>query len=176
MINLTDELLNKYIDNELSSTELNEVKEALNKDEDAVMRLRALRLVDNSLKKIETESAPLNITDKIMDVLIKVPHALKPKGGFFFAMIISVFSLGILAIFVAALKITDSTAGVIPAVTSLNQAKDFVDKNLNTVQLFFTNQNVLIVISLLSLILLAGIYFSIEAHKNFKNKLNSLPN
>jgi hypothetical protein len=177
MINLNDEILNKYIDNELSSVELAEVKAELNKNEEALIRLRALRLVDSSLRKMEHETAPENFTEKIMQALANVPKTLKPKGSYFFALIITIFSIGILAIFIAGFRMTDTANNeTLPAVTSLNQAKNYIDKNINVLLAFLTNQNVLFVLSMLSLILLVAVYFSIESYKSFKNKLNSIPN
>ena len=54
-----------------------------------------------------------------------------------------------------------------------DKAKEVIGKNLIEFQNFFSNKNVLLVVSILTLILLITVYLTFEAHKNFKNKLNS---
>ncbi len=52
MIEITDELLNRYIDGELSSLEVKEVDEVILKSTEARKKLRALQLVHNELMKM----------------------------------------------------------------------------------------------------------------------------
>jgi len=174
MIKLTDEILNKYIDGELDVNELAEVKNELGKDDEALARLKALRAVDESLRKIEVESAPNNFTERIMQTLAAKSKAVKPKISYFFVSIVSIFSLGVIAIMIAAVRSLDKETGQSAIDPFIDKAKEFVGKNLNSFHSFFSNQNVLLVVSTLTLILLVTAYFTFESHRNFKNKLNSI--
>ena len=172
MNKLTDEILNKYIDGELDPFELTDVKNEIEKNDEALARLKALRLVDSSLKQMEVEQAPVNFTEKVMKVISSASKAVKPKISYFFVTIITFFSIGVLGVIVAAFKSLEDSNGQSTAAPYFDKAKDVIGKNLIEFQNFFSNKNVLLVVSVLTLILLITVYLTFEAHKNFKNKLN----
>jgi len=174
MSKLTDEILNRYIDGELDSYELAEIKDELVKDDQALARLQALRMVDNSLRQMEVVSAPLNFTDKVMNAIAVAKKAVKPKINYFFVSIISIFSIGVLAVLIAAFRAAEKESGPSTIVPYADKVKEMISKNLISFQNIFANPNVALVISVLSLILLITAYFTIEAHKNFIKKLNSI--
>jgi len=172
MNNITDEILNKYIDGELEPFELAEVKNEIEKNDEALARLKALRLVDNSLKQMEVEQAPINLSEKVMKAISNASKAVKPKISYFFVTIISLFSVGVLGVIVAAFRSIDNGNGQSTVTPYMDKTKDVIGKNLIEFQNFFSNKNVLLVVSVLTLILLITVYLTFEAHKNFKNKLN----
>jgi hypothetical protein len=174
MMKIDDELLNRYIDNELEDAELSELKSILDKDEEVLNRLKALRTVDNALRKIETELAPNGFTDKLMNKISMASKVVKPKVSYFFVMVISLFSIAIITTLVFAfknLKTDESSSKVEPI---FNQIKDFASKNSGFLGSIFKDNAVLAIGTTLSLILLFSAYFSFESHKNFKNKLNGI--
>jgi len=173
MNKLTDEILNKYIDSELEPFELTEVKNEIEKNDEVLARLKALRLVDSSLKQMEVELAPANFSEKVMTAISNASKAVKPKISYFFVTIISLFSIAVLGVIVAAFKSIDDGNGQSTIAPYMDKAKELIGKNLTAFQTFFSNQNVLLVVSILTLILLITVYLTFEAHKNFKNKLNS---
>jgi len=174
MNKLTDEILNKYIDGELEPFELAEVKNEIEKNDEALARLKALLLVDSSLKQMEVEQAPISITEKVMKAISSASKAVKPKVSYFFVTIITLFSIGVLGIIVAAFKPIDNGNDQLTAVPYVDKAKELIGKNLIEFQNFFSNKNVLLVVSILTLILLITAYLTFEAHKSFKNKLKSI--
>ena len=174
MSKLTDEILNKYIDNELDQSELAKVKSELEYNEEVITRLRALRAVDNSLNQIEIESAPLGFTEKIMKTLAEKSKVAKPKVSYFFVAVFSVFIIGIIVVLVAAFRMSNNGKNILPNVPTFNYIKDFVGKRVYTLQTFFSDQNVLLVVSIFTLLLFVTVYFTFESHKNFKNKLNNV--
>ena len=93
MNKLTDEILNKYIDGELEPFELAEVKNEIERNDETLARLKALRLVDNSLKQMEIEYAPVNFSEKVMKAISDASKAVKPKISYFFVTIIALFSI-----------------------------------------------------------------------------------
>ncbi|MCX6175632.1 MAG: hypothetical protein NTZ27_12840 [Ignavibacteriales bacterium] len=173
MNKLTDEILNKYIDGELESFELAEVKNEIEKNDEVLARLKALRLVDNSLKQMEIEYAPVNFSEKVMKAIFNASKAVKPKISYFFVTIITLFSVAVLGVIVAAFKSIDDGNGPSTMSPYMDKAKEVIGKNLTAFHTFFSNQNVLLVVSILTLILLITVYLTFESHKNFKNKLNS---
>lgn len=172
MNKLTDEILNKYIDDELESFELAEVKNEIEKNDEALARLKALRLVDNSLKQMEIEYAPVNFSEKVMKAIFNASKTVKPKVSYFFVTILSIFSIGVLGVIVAAFNSIEDGNGQSTMAPYMDKAKEVIGKNLIEFQNFFSNKNVLLVVSVLTLILLITVYLTFEAHKNFKNKLD----
>lgn len=172
MNNITDEILNKYIDGELDPFEIAEMKNEIENNVEIVVRLKALRLVDSSLKQMEVEQAPVNFSEKVMEAISNATKAVKPKISYFFITIISLFSTGVLAVIVAAFRSIENGNDQSTMAPYMDKAKEVIGKNLIEFQNFFSNKNVLLVVSVLTLILLITVYLTFEAHKNFKNKLD----
>jgi len=175
MNKLTDEILNKYIDGELEPFELAEVKNEIRMNDEVLARLKALRLVDNSLKQMEVEHAPANFSERVMKAISDASKTVKPKISYFFVTIITFFSVAVLGVIIAAFRSIEDGNGQSTMAPYMDKAKEVIGKNLTAFQTFFSNQNVLLVVSILTLILLITVYLTFEAHKNFKNKLNSYP-
>ena len=174
MNNINDELLNRYIDNELDNVELSELKAALDNDAEAVARLKALRTVDNSLKQMQNETAPAGLTEKLMIKIQSATKIVKPKISYFFVSVLSIFSIAILAIVIYALrtvKINNSKSALDPI---FEQIQVFASKNLSFFDLMFKNNAILLIGTMLAVVMLFTAYFTFESHKNFRNKLNSI--
>ena len=54
MNHLTDEILNKFIDNELTTAELTRLNDHIRICNECLAKLKAQKVVDNNLKRIET--------------------------------------------------------------------------------------------------------------------------
>lgn len=173
MSKLNDDILNRYIDNELDSTEINEVKKILDEDEESWKRLKALRSVDSSLKEIEIYPAPHGFTEKVMRTIIGKSKSAIAKPGYFFISIVSIFLFTIAVVMIAALRLSGEKSGTVEQVNPLDESLKFVRENLPTLQNFFSSDNFLMVGIVLTVILLISGFFMVESHKDFKNKLNS---
>ncbi len=174
MSKLTDEILNRYIDGELDPSELKNLQNELNNDADALARLQALRIVDLSLRSLEVEKTSDVFTEKVMKVLAETRRVAKPRINYFFISIISIFSIGILAVLVAAFRSTENGSGSSTLTPYADRFRELIGKNINSLQSIFADPNVMLVISVFSLILLVTVYFTFEAHKSFTKKLNSI--
>ena len=86
MMNITDEILNKYLDGELSKQETTEVNSALSTSAEIRKRHNALRLVHEQLSKMEEENVSADFTLKLMR---RLPHKIKVprQQKYFFATI-----------------------------------------------------------------------------------------
>lgn len=172
-MNKNDELLNKYIDGELQGSEIEEVQ-AILKDDAQVKKLKALQAVDNSLKKLEYDSAPHGFTEKVMRMIsVQSEKILLPKN--YFAITINIVFTSIIAFLLiyafSFVKLdfssTTSDGQLISAINSMN-------KNISAVLTFFQDKFVMFWGSILSLFLLLGIYSLNEAHKSFKKKIENI--
>jgi len=171
-MNMIDELLNKYIDGELQSDELEEVQQLL-KNEDNVKRLKALRVVDNSLRMLEDDLAPADFTSKIMKTLSRNSTNVKLSKNYFASAINVIFAVSILATFVfifSQVKLDYSSSGID---SKLNDTVNSIIKSTLPLLTFFKNKSVMFFGSSLSLILLLGAYYLIEGHKIFKKRIES---
>ncbi len=175
MKKLTDEILNKYIDNELSSSELNDLKEYISQNPQELSKFKAHKLVDELLREMEHESAPENFTYNFMQKVSESVSGHKEKN-YFIWFVFSFLGISFLGFFVFGLlnvssqessrtteifnKIGDGFQNLIPTIKSIS---------------FSINSDLLMVIvSALVLVTLLATYAMINSHKAFKNKIENL--
>jgi len=173
-MNKIDELLNKYIDGELQSDELEEVQQLLKYD-DNVKNLKALRIVDNSLRTLEEDLAPVNFTSKVMKTLSAGSTKIKLSKNYFASTINIVFFVSILVILVymfSQINLNPSASGIN---TKVNDTVNTISKSMLPLLTFFNNKSVMFFGSSFCLILLLGAYYMVEGHKTFKRRIESLP-
>ncbi len=168
---ITDEILNKLIDNELNKKEIEELHDLIKRDDFALGKVKAHQMVDSILKKIDVESAPEDTTEKIMERISNSVLVADKKNGFLKFIISSFALLSFLTI--AFVLFVSSTSEVNESSTKYS---NFIDKFVS----FFTslnisiNDNVMIVIGgvLMILFFVSG-YFMLEERKSFKQKLEN---
>ena len=172
MKELTDEILNKYVDDELSTTELSQLKELIAADDEALKKLKAHKLADQILHKMEITPAPSKFTERVMERIYSIAPK-KVRRSFFIPGVISIFSMGIVGIFVyifttpAPASDPDSKT-----VSIINDAQEMVSQKVGDFSAFFSNETILLVGSFLTFVLLLSAYFMINSHKNFKHNLD----
>lgn len=171
---ITDEILNKLIDNELNKKEIEELHDLIKSDDIALGKVKAQQMVDSVLKKIELESAPENTTEKIMERISNSVLVADRKGGFFKFIIssfavLSVFTIGFV------LAISQTSEGSKDSAIS-TEYSNFVDKVFS----YFTSFNItidnnvmLIIGGALMLLFFVSGYFMLEERKSFKQKLEN---
>lgn len=172
MKELTDEILNKYVDGELSTAELNQLKKLIAADEEALKILKAHKLADQILRKMEITPAPSKFTDRVMEKIYNLATK-KVKKSFFIPGVITILMMGIVGILVYIF-----TAPAPPpdpeskTVSIINNAKEIVSQKVGDFSSFFGNDTILLVGSFLTFVLLLSAYFMINSHKNFKHNLD----
>ncbi len=168
-----DELLNDYIDNQLSAEEIDEVKSLLDSQPQTGQKLKALRAVHHSLQKLEYEQAPAGFTERFMKRLNAIPTVSHKKNYFFYGVVgfFAVLIVGILAFIVLSINWNFESMNLSGYI---EQAKTGIEKNGNQALSIFKNKTVLMISSSMVLLLLILAYFGFESHKNFKNKLNDI--
>ncbi|MGD8778369.1 MAG: hypothetical protein PVH88_05340 [Ignavibacteria bacterium] len=171
---INDELLNKYIDNELTEVELKELTEAFKNDSEAQAKLKALRLADKILHEMEVTPAPVNFTETFMKRIAAGSSTAKEKVSYFFVSIISFFVLVIIGILgYAVSKIDWGSSSVVDDDNKYVQGtKKMFSVGIEHLNSILNNDNMILIGVGLTFVLLISGYFIIENHKNFKGKLN----
>ncbi len=170
---LTDEILNKYIDGELDRNEINELQQLIKIDNEALAILKAHKYVDQILKKLETESAPVRFTENVMNKIFET-FTVKNKKFPFFRVILSLFGFMLAGILVYVTSVSMSISSDDKLDSILIQTSDILLKGISFLSNVFSNSIFLMVVSSFSLILLLSAYFVFESHKTFKDKIKGM--
>lgn len=171
MMNITDEILNKYLDGELSKQETTEVNSALSASEEIRKRYNALKLVHEQLSKMEMENVSADFTVKLMR---RLPHKIKVprQQKYFFAAIsfvIIIICLGIVG------YVTAAIVSSFPAQTSSSNFFDsfnnFSSVFVSEMERLFKGRSLSIIGSVFSFGILISGYFFFEYQKKLKSNL-----
>jgi hypothetical protein len=166
MIELNDNILNKYIDDELDSSLAQQIKIQLESSPEDMNKYKALLFIHNELRRLPVDDVSPNFTANLM---LKIQRSLKSKKeqNLFVISILSFFfliSLGIIG-YLLANYIFTAEPGSSDAITQLTQrSEDFVTLLRN----FFSKGNVSIIGSIFSFVILISGYFFYESVKHSK--------
>jgi len=168
MIELNDDLLNKYIDGELNREMMQQVKAKLESSHQDMMKYKTLLSVHNELKKMPAEGVSSNFTANLM---LKVQRSLKSKReqNFFIVSVLSLFFLiciGIISYLLANFIFTaePDSSNVVTQLTE--HSENFIILLRN----FFSKGNISIIGSVFSFILLISGCFFYDSIKHSKQQ------
>ncbi|MGE5680736.1 MAG: anti-sigma factor family protein [Bacillota bacterium] len=176
MKHLSDELLNRYIDNELDVQELNIVNEHIKSCEACLLRLKSLKAVDLNLKKIGHFKLSENFTDMVMkEIISSVPFkTYKPPKSYFLRFIFFILGLSIVSIVGLGLY----EISLIPSSGEnpgwINGTLNFITSGFSQYTSIFKNQTITLVGGVFTFILFVSVYFIYESHREIKNRINNL--
>ncbi len=171
MNELTNEILNKLIDNELNSSEIDELHDLIKNDEKLLSKTKAHQMVDNVLKRLEIEDAPLNTTELIMGKITQSVLAKEKKNGFF-KFVLSAFAVSMLL--VVGFVLSSEPSGESVSQSYFNSLKDRLTDNFANFSIPVSSDLLLVIASALTVIILITGYFIFEEHKSFKQKLDNI--
>ena len=171
MKELSNEILNKLIDNELNSSEIDELHDLIKNDEKLLSKTKAHQMVDSVLKRLELEEAPLNTTELIMGKITKSVLAKDKKNGFF-KFVVGTLAISILL--VIGFILSSSPSGESVSESYFNLLREKVSEALANLAIPVSSDLLLIITSALTVIILISGYFIFEEHKSFKQKLDSI--
>jgi len=172
MSKLSDEILNRYIDNELSQTELKIVRDQLQNSEEDKKRLRALQHVHSSLKNVESESVSPDFTQTLMKRILKKSRSKKEQGFFVFsiASVFVIIALGIIGYLISLMLAAPSSAG--STVAGSKETVTILENLIGLIKDFLNKTNIAMIGSIFSLGLLISIYFIFDLVKHTKDNLS----
>ncbi len=172
-MHLSDEILNKYVDNELSAEELSEVSEHINACTECLSKLKAQRVVEHQLKRIENFTLSDSFTNLVM-TKINVSAIHKPKKSYFMRFIFSFFALSCLAILIFIFANMPEVNNSGEYSKWFDNAGEFINGVFSANQKLFSQKTISLIGSMLTIILLATGYFIYDFHKRFKNHIDKL--
>ena len=169
---LDDEILNRYLDGELSPEEKVRVENILNSSAPDKNRFTALQLIHRSLLNFEPDKAPSATTQRVM-MRIKKKRARARQQSYFALTTISIFGiicLGIIAYLSAGIIASSNQSSSAQIIDKVYRAGDVLVTYLKKI---FSGENLSIIGSVFSFaILIAGYYFY-ELQKRMKGNLRS---
>lgn len=173
MIEVTDEILNRYIDGELSAAELKELNEMLIKSEDIRKRLHALQYVHNELKRIPLRETSNEFTSRLMKKIVRKPE-LKGQRYFIFSVssffiLISLAIIGYLTSYI--LSYGSKTSG---DSSNLNTLLSYLESLVHGIKSVFSSGNISIIGFVFSFGIIISAYFFFDSHRQAKAKLDKL--
>jgi anti-sigma factor RsiW len=172
MNKLTDEILNKYLDNELDQASSKMVRDMLNNSEEGRKRLAALQTVDTGLRNITIDSVPPDFTSNLMKKISKKSRAKKEQRVFIFSVssIFMIIALGIIGYMMALIfSAPPSAAGT---VTGTQETLTLLENIIRPIKNFLGNANISVIGSIFSLGLLISVYFILDLVKHTKQNLS----
>ncbi len=166
MININDELLNKYLDDELNREEKDIVKNAIENSPDLKKQYAALVQTHNLLKNIAEDSPSIDFTKLVMNKVNKKTSNAKQQKYFMFVLL-SIFGVIALCItgYILFQMISTSKA------SETNEIVTTYSKSIGDYLLsLFGKKNLTIFGSLLSFAMLVSGYFLFEFQKRSKKR------
>ena len=168
-----DELMNKYIDNELTSDELNQVEELIKSEKNFSSQLSLHKYVHETLYQVPTKKAPKNITEIIMRKIAgKISDKYK-KNYLFRFVVATLTSILILTLFLFFYFLGDLELFKNASEFSFDYS-DKILPSLSYIKDIFNSEIFKTVTGLLGFVILLLFYFNYNSHKQLKDTLNKL--
>ncbi|MCU7497308.1 MAG: hypothetical protein HF314_17170 [Ignavibacteria bacterium] len=176
MRHISDEILNKYIDNELEGEGLSELNEHLKICSSCLARLKALRIVDQQFRMMETFHVSGDFTQNLMKKIEKISFHYAPKKSYFFRFVVALFLVLTAAILIAAILAVKASVPAVPSEpawykTAFDAASSKFSDILSSYKDLFSSRSLSIVGSGLAFIILVSIYIVYESFKEAKGRL-----
>ncbi|MGB5287784.1 MAG: hypothetical protein WBN42_04790 [Ignavibacteriaceae bacterium] len=175
MIKITDEILNKYLDDELSRDEAERVKSVLSASEELQRKFNALKLVHEKLFNLRQDEVSPGFTDTLMKQIAKKGFIIPKQQKYFIASVAAFITLLCLVIFGFSIS-----AMISAAPPSISESKSVVDSisNLsdglvNVLKHLFSGEGLSIIGSIFSLLIIISGYFFFEMQKRAKATLGN---
>jgi hypothetical protein len=172
MNELSDEILNKYIDRELDYASLQQVNEVLLRSIGDKKRLNALIAVHNELKKFKEESVPDSFTILVMKRLQSRNKAFKEQRNFVF--VISSIFVSILAVIIGLIIYygLNQSGGTQTSPAYTQYIIPFFRSIATGITQIFTPRGISVFGSIISLGILISGYFFFENLRTSKQKIH----
>jgi len=176
MINITDEILNKYLDGDLSREESAMVNAAIKSSEELRKNFNALKLVHDELSAFREENVSHDFTDRLMKKIVKRSTVPKQQK-YFIASIVTFITLLCLVIFgfsiSAMISATSSASNNSNSQTVLDSVTGISEGLVKSLQQLFSGAGLSIIGSIFSLVILISGYFFFEMQKRSKANLGN---
>ncbi|MCW8809687.1 MAG: hypothetical protein OQJ93_14045 [Ignavibacteriaceae bacterium] len=175
MIQINDEILNKYLDGELSREEAEQVKSALRNSEELQRKFNALEFINDKLYDIKEEEVSPDFTNDLMKRILKNRFVVPKQQKYFIVSIASFITLLCLVIFGFSISamISSSPSSIGESSSVVNSITYMSDGIVKLVEKVFSGQGLSIVGSIFSIIIIISGYFFFEMQKRAKANLGN---
>ena len=173
MINITDDILNKFIDNDLDRETYQAVKEQLNKSPEDLNRLNELQKIHVGLRSLNADEVNEQFTTNIMQRILK-KSKVKNSDKNFILSIASFIGLIILVLIGVAFSQIINSVSSSSTVSYGDKITSFVSEIISVVNNVFTSKSISIFGMVVSLGLIISIFTLYENHKRTKDSLSKL--
>lgn len=173
MIKLTNDILNKFIDNELDWETYQAVNEQLKSSPEDLRKLNELQKIHGGLKSLNVEEVSEQFTSNIMERILKEAKVKKADRNFILSIVSFIGLIILVLIGVAFSQIISSSPN--PSTVSFgDKITSFVSEIVSVVENIFTTKSVSIFGMVISLGLIISIFSLYESHKRTKDSLSKL--
>lgn len=165
-----EELINKYLDKEANSSELEFINNNLQSNSEFKFQFSTQKFVHDSLADLPAYSAPENITENIMNKILAT-ISVKYKKSYFFRIVISIFLFLIVGVLFTFFSLLTDLPFIQESQTYVQNFMSF-SKPLMSIFSKVLSSEILKTFSVLTgLLVLLFFYFSFNSFKGFKNRL-----
>ncbi len=162
-----DDLYNKFIDNDLTNEERKKIEVLLKTDKNFSLALKAHKFVHNTLFEIPIIRAPFDITSKVMEQILN-DISEKYKNNYFFRVIVVVFFVLFL---ITILVFLQSKNNVQQSTEFFEMIKPYIQSFVQQIKILLQSNLIKPLGSLFSLIVFLILYFTVNEHKKFREKI-----
>lgn len=167
-----DDLINKYLDNELNQSELTEFSELLKTNPDFEIQVKTMRKVEDLIKEIPEEKTSVDFTNNLLKKIYQTTVVKRKENLGYFKFVISLFLMGIVFISGYAIYSLDIFAKlkVDSTVTDgyVNKINSYL--NFDFLNVFKNNSTIELITAILLVALMTAVYFTYESYKNYKRR------
>ncbi len=165
-----EELYNKYIDDSLTTIELEIVNKLLSKDETFRVGMQTHKLVHNSLFKLPVINAPMEITSIIME-RISTGISEKYKKSYFFRFVITAFIVLLFASFLLFVFFNGNVQGNEELFSGYVNIQDYLKNIFIKTETLFGSNLIKTIGGVFGFLILLFFYFTLDEYKKFKKIL-----
>ncbi len=167
---LSDEILNKYLDGELTPTEKAEVEELLKESESDRKRFNALKLIHENLSAMEIDEVSPGFNEKVMLTLEK-KYARTKQQNYFIAAVTFFFGFICIGIVAYLLSGIISSSGGSESTKLIDIIKQTGEVIITFSQKLFTGEGLSIIGSVFSFVIIIAGHIFYEQQKRMKTNL-----
>lgn len=175
MIQITDEILNKYLDGELSREETEQVKSALRTSIDLQRKYNALKIVHSELLNFKEDEVSPGFTDSLMKQIVRKKFALPKQQKYFIFSIATFITLLCLVIFGFTISaiISSAPSSIADSNSVFDSIPNLSDGLVKILKHLFSGAGLSIIGSIFSIVVLISGYFFFEMQKRSKADLGN---
>lgn len=175
MNQITDEILNKYLDGELTRQEAEQVESALKSSDELYRKYNALKLVHEKLHHLKEDEVSTGFTEILMKKISTKKFALPKQQKYFIASVATFITLLCLVIlgFSISTMISSAPETIGDTNTIVNSTEKLSDGLINVMRPIFSGKGLSIIGSIFSIIIIISGYFFFEMQKRSKANLSN---